>query len=254
MTGPATNNEPAVLAVIPARGGSKGLPGKNIRPLAGRPLIAHSIALANTCQEISRTVVSTDSDEIADVARGAGGDVPFLRPGELARDDTPMWPVIRHALESVEHEEKREYDYVLLLDPTSPGRLPEHVAGAMKRLQDTATADGIIGVSRPEFNPIWHCVVERDGWMQDLMPDAATYARRQDVPTVYRINATLYAWRADFVRREVADWRSGGRHLLYEVPELNAIHIDDADEFARAELFIERGILRLPWLTPNERA
>ena len=243
-----------MLAVIPARGGSKGLPGKNIRPLAGLPLIAHSLALARACSRISRTIVSTDSPEIAEIARSFGADVPFLRPAELSQDDTPMWPVLRHALEAAEREERREYKYLLLLDPTSPGRLPEHVAGALKKLTDTPDADGIVGVSRPDFNPIWHCVVERDGWMQDLMPEAARYARRQDVPAVYRINATLYIWRAAFVRRESQDWRSNGRHLLYEVPELNAIHIDDADEFARAEALIRDGLIRLPWLAAAEPA
>ena len=242
-----------MLAIIPARGGSKGLPGKNIRPLAGLPLIAHSISLADACPEITRAVVSTDSQEIADVARRHGGDVPFLRPTELARDDTGMWPVLRHALESVEREQGREYDYLLLLDPTSPGRLPEHVSGALTRLENTPDADGIIGVSEPKCNPIWHCVVDRDGWMHDLMPEASGYVRRQDVPAVYRINATLYLWRATYVRSEARDWRAYGRHLLFEVPELNAIHIDDAEEFALAELLIQHGMIRLPWLEATDR-
>src|SRR3989304_4564407 len=91
---------PRLLAVIPARGGSKGLPGKNIRPLAGIPLIAHSILLARLCPEIDRLAVSTDSPEIAAVAKQYGADVPFMRPAELARDDSPSWPVVRHALEA----------------------------------------------------------------------------------------------------------------------------------------------------------
>ncbi|HUE85071.1 MAG TPA: acylneuraminate cytidylyltransferase family protein [Vicinamibacterales bacterium] len=244
MTGGAAR----VLAVIPARGGSKGLPGKNIRPLAGLPLIAHSLACARACQTISRTIVSTDSAEIANVARAHGGDAPFVRPAELADDTTPMWPVLRHALAFVESEERQPYDVLVLLDPTSPGRLPGDITAAVQRLDATPEADGIIGVSRPEFNPLWHCVVERGGWMADLNPDAATYARRQDVPTVYRINATLYAWRARFVRAEAADWRANGRNLLYELPEARAIHIDDADEFAKAEALIAAGLIALPWL------
>lgn len=241
-----------MLAVIPARGGSKGLPGKNVRTLAGLPLIAHSIALARLCPDIRRAIVSTDSPEIADVARAFGGDVPFLRPAALAQDDTPMWPVVQHALRAVEEEEadgSSRFDYVVLLDPTSPGRLPEHVAGARQRLAAVPDADGIVGVSRPDFNPLWHCVVERDGWMSDLVPGASAYVRRQDVPAVYRINATLYVWRADFVRR-ATDWRRDGRHLIYEVPEVHAIHIDDGDEFARAEVAIREGLVRLPWLSP----
>jgi CMP-N,N'-diacetyllegionaminic acid synthase len=242
-----------MLAVIPARGGSKGLPGKNIRPLAGLPLIAHSIALAKRCPEITRTIVTTDSAEIAAVAREFGADLPFIRPAALAQDDTPIWPVLRHALETTEVADGRRYDYLLLLDPTSPGRLPEDVARAAARLEASPGADGIIGVSVPEFNPVWHCVVERNGVMEDLIDGAARFGRRQDVPTVYRINASLYIWRASFVRAQASDWRSTGRHLLHEVPDVRAIHIDTIDEFERAELFIREGIVMLPWLLEKER-
>jgi len=241
-----------MLAIIPARGGSKGLPGKNIRPLAGLPLIAHSILLSRLCPQITRTIVSTDAPEIAEVARQFGAEVPFLRLQELAQDDTPMWPVLRHALEKVEVQENRRYTYLLLLDPTSPGRLPEDIAGALTKLESIPAADGIIGVSKPEFNPIWHCVVEHDGWMEFLIPDAGSYARRQDVPPVYRINATLYIWRAEFVRRETDKWIEHGKHLIYEVPERRAIHIDDIDEFIRTEALIRHGFVRLPWLESKE--
>jgi CMP-N,N'-diacetyllegionaminic acid synthase len=242
------DTESGLLAIIPARGGSKGLPGKNIRPLAGLPLIAHSIRLAQMCPEITREIVSTDSPEIAAVARQFGAGVPFLRPAELAQDDTPMWPVLRHALQTVEEQASHRYEYVLLLDPTSPGRLPEDIAKALTRLRTVPQADGIIGVSQPEFNPIWHCVVERDGWMFDMFSEAASHDRRQDLAPVYRINASLYIWRAAFMRREAGSWRAQGRHLLYEIPEARAIHIDDANEFARAELMIRHGLISLPWI------
>ncbi len=236
-----------LFAIIPARDGSKGLPGKNIRPLAGLPLIAHSILLARRCPEITETVVTTDATDIAEVARRFGARV-LMRPAALGQDDTPMWPVVRHALSAVEEEDGRQFEYVLLLDPTSPGRLPQDVTAALERLEQVPKAAGIIGVSRPVFNPIWHCVVERDGWMEDLSSAGATYIRRQDVPTVYRINASLYIWRAQFVRREEGSWRERGRHLMHEVPESRAIHIDDAEEFERADLLVRGGLIRLPWL------
>lgn len=237
-----------LLAVIPARRGSKGLPGKNIRPLAGLPLIAHSILFAKLCPEIKRLIVSTDCDEISDVARQFGADVPFQRSPELAQDDTPIWPVLRHALKAAEDLDGVSYEYLLLLDPTSPGRLPSDVSAAYRLLQGTPSADGIIGVSKPEFNPIWHCVIERDGWMTDLIEDGAKYSRRQDVPVVYRINASLYIWRSGFVRCRETDWRRNSKHLLYEIPEFRAIHIDDVHEFERAELLVKNGIILLPWL------
>jgi len=241
-----------LLAIIPARGSSKGLPGKNIRPFAGLPLIAHSILFAKLCPEIDHLIVSTDSPDIATIAREFGAEVPFVRPPELAKDDAPLWPVLRHALETVEQQERKRYEMLLLLDPTSPARLPADITKALGRLCEVSTADGIIGVSRPEFNPIWHCVVERDGWMTDLMEEGNRFERRQEVPTVYRINGSLYLWRAEFVRKQTQGWRRDGRHLLYEIPELRAMSIDDLSEFQRAEMLVTQGLLEFPWLNGAE--
>ena len=241
-----------VLAVIPARGGSKGLPGKNLRPFAGLPLIAHSILFAKLCPELDRCLVTTDAREIAEVAEQHGADVPFLRPAELAQDDTPVWPVVRHALAEAERQGDGPYEFLALLDPTSPAREPSDLSGALRRLRERPEADGILAVSRPDFNPIWHCVRERGGWMADLIEAGAGYERRQEVPTVYRINGALYVWRTGFVRREAWSWRRGGRHLLYEIPESRAMSIDTVAQFERAELLVKRGLITFPWL--NESA
>ena len=238
-----------ILAVVPARGGSQGLPGKNIRPFAGLPLIAHAILFAKLCPEIDRCIVSTDSSEIAEVARKYGGDVPFIRPVQLAQDDTPLWPVLRHALEFAEGEERAKYDYVLLLDPTTPCRLPVYITEAFRMLRANPDADGIIGVSIPDFNPIWHSVIDKGGWMTDLFPEATCYDRRQDVPVVYRVNGSLYIWRASFMRGEELEWRKHGKHLMYETPDFSAISIDTEEEFERAELFVKAGMVPLPWLS-----
>ena len=237
-----------LLAVIPARSGSKTLPNKNIRPFAGVPLIAHSILLAKMCPGIDRCIVSTDGQEIAQAARRFGAEVPFLRPAELSGDETPMWAVLLHALETVEEQERARYEEVLLLDPTSPARVPEDIAGALEKLRAAPAADGVIGVSEPDFNPMWHCVVERDGWMADLIPEGAGFDRRQDVPSVYRINGSLYIWRTAFMRRHRDSWRRPGRHLLYEIPELRAMSIDTEEQFQKAELLVKAGLVRFPWL------
>jgi N-acylneuraminate cytidylyltransferase len=237
-----------LMAVIPARGGSKGLPGKNIRLFAGLPLIAHSILFARQCSEITRLVVSTDSEAVASLARKFDADVPFLRPAELAGDEAPLWAVLRHALETVEELDRKQYEFVVLLDPTSPAREPKDLQDALDRLQGNPHADGIIGVSRPDFNPIWHCVVERDGWMSYLIDQGTTFSRRQDVPPVYRINGGLYIWRTSFVRREPRGWQGYGRHRIYETPEYRAMSIDDLKEFERAELLVKSGFIRFPWL------
>lgn len=237
------------LAVIPARGGSKGLPGKNLRPFAGLPLIAHSILLAKLCPEVGRIVVSTDSPEIARTAKSFGAEVPFLRPAELARDETPLWPVIRHALSQVDAPEGADYETVLLLDPTSPAREPGDIAGSFRLLDGNPAADGVIGVSRPDFNPIWHCVVEKEGWMSDLFQEGGRFERRQDLPPVYRINGSLYLWRSSFVRGEEIGWRQNGKHRIFEIPELRAMSFDTLEEFDKAELLVTSGLIRFPWLS-----
>ena len=234
------------LAVIPARGGSKGVPGKNVRLLAGLPLVVHSLELSRRCPEIARTVVSTDSESIAAVAREAGGDVPFLRPPELARDDTPMLPVLRHALGELDPDGTR-YELLLLLDPTSPGRLPEDVDRAHEILRQDPGADGVVAVSEPSFNPLWTAVFDRDGDLEPVFAEARAIGRRQDVPRVFRINAALYLFRTDFLRRENESWLNG-RHRALEIPELRAFHLDHEDDFALSELMLERGLVQLPWL------
>jgi N-acylneuraminate cytidylyltransferase len=236
----------STLAVVPARGGSKGFPGKNVQPLAGLPLLVHSLRLAELCPEVDRTVVSTDSEEIARTAAACGAELPFLRPPELARDETPMLPVLRHALAELDPEGER-YELLLLLDPTSPGRLPEDVARAHELLRRTPEADGVVSVSEPPFNPLWHAVVERDGFMEPLHAEARTFGRRQDVPRVLRINAALYLFRVEFLRREREAWQNG-RHRLLEIPDLRAFHIDTEEDFRVCELVLESGLVRLPWL------
>lgn len=235
------------LALITARGGSKGLPGKNIKPFMGLPLIAHSIFFAKRCPEISRCLVSTDSLAIAEVAKRFGAEVPFLRPAELAADDTPIWPVLRHALTWADQDAGSPYEALVLLDPTSPAREPSDVTRAMELLQSGPDVDGVISVSEPEFSPIWHTVIERDGWMVDLL-DGSRFERRQEVPTVYRINGSLYLWRAAFVRREPFAWRREGKHKLLDIPEARAMSIDTDEQFQRAEALVRSGLIRFPWL------
>jgi CMP-N,N'-diacetyllegionaminic acid synthase len=238
-----------ILAVIPARGGSKGLPGKNVRPLAGLPLIAHSIKCAALCLEIDRCIISTDSDKIADCVKQYGGNAPFLRPPELAQDDTPMMPVLQHALKEMERLDARRYESLLLLDPTSPGRLPADVIRAVAMLEEDPNCIGVVGVSEPHFNPRWNCVEERSGYMALAFAQGVKYVRRQDVPPVYRINATLYLWRRDYLlSAPAAPFASDARHKMLVVPETRAIHIDTIEDFQLAEAMIHAGIAELPWL------
>jgi len=199
------------------------------------------------CPEVERLIVSTDSETVAAVAREHGAEVPFIRPAELATDTAPMQGVLQHALREMERLDRRRYGALLLLDPTSPGRLPGDIAKAVQLLDADPAADGVVGVSRPGFNPYWHCMVEKNGYMSPLIPGADRFVRRQDLPAVFRINASLYLWRRDFLLRLEGSWMNG-RNVMLEIPEVRAIHIDDREEFERADLMIREGLVRLPWL------
>lgn len=242
---------PRLLAVVPARGGSRGLPGKNLRPLRGLPLVVHSIKAAAMVPSISRCVVSTDSDEIARVVRAAGGDAPFLRPAELATDAAPMAPVVRHALQWCEGDEGRQYEAVVLLDPTSPLRRPDQLVEAIELLFSHDDLDGVVSVSEPTFNPIW--VGVRGGAapgepLTRFFDSGTGVTRRQDAERFLRINGNFYVWRADFVRRLESSWFDEGRHSGFVIPESQGCSIDDEYEFGLVEALVDSGLATLPWM------
>jgi CMP-N,N'-diacetyllegionaminic acid synthase len=243
-----------VLAVIPARGGSKGLPGKNTRPLAGLPLIGHSLRAADLVPSIDRCVVSTDSEQIADLARSLGADVPFLRPAELAADDTPMAPVLRHALGEVEATEGSTYDFVVLLDPTSPAREPADIEAAIARLAARPEWDGVVSVSAPTFQPVWvgvRSAADDPDRMERYFAEGVGITRRQQLGRYLRVNGNFYVWRADFVRRMESSWMDEGVHGMVEIPESRAFAIDYRYEFDVLEALIAQGLVQLPWLRPG---
>lgn len=241
-----------VLAVIPARGGSRGLPGKNIRDLAGLPLIGHSVMAARLMPSVTRTIISTDSLEIAEVARSLGAEVPFMRPPELALDETPMPPVLRHALSTIEEQEGRAYDYVILLDPTSPVRRPEQVERGLSLLEERPSWDGLVSVSSPGFHPLWVGVRPDDdepGRMRRFFADGEGVTRRQDLGAFLRVNGNFYVWRASFIRRPIIAWMDEGVHGMLEIPEHEAFAIDFLYQFQQVEALIRQGFVDLPWLS-----
>lgn len=243
---------PRTLAVVPARGGSKGLPGKNVMPLAGMPLVAHAVKALEMVQAVDRVVVSTDDDTIAAVAREWGADVPFQRPADLAADDTPMGPVLRHALAVVEEAEGRTYDLLVLGDPTSPGRDPRAIDEAVARLWDSPDHVGAVAVSEPMFHPAWVGVREVDGTLERYDSAGVGVTRRQDNPDRFlRINGSFYVWRTEFIRALEGSWLDAGPHLAIEIDELHAFSIDDQLEFDVVTCLVDGGVLRLPWLAPQ---
>lgn len=158
-----------VLAIIPARGGSKSIPRKNIRSLAGKPLIAHSIERARESTMITRVIVSTDDQEIADIARQCGAEVPFLRPSELAQDDTPDWPVFFHALEWLSGREGYRPTLVVHLRPTTPARRVEVMDMAIRRFQERSDVESLRSVSPACYSPYKMWVINAEGWLEPVV-------------------------------------------------------------------------------------
>lgn len=247
-TPPTPPIAPRILAVVPARGGSRGLPGKNTRSLCGLPLVAHAIRAAEATPAVTRVVVTTDSTEIAEVAREHGGDVPFLRPPELAADDTPMAPVIAHAVTAVEAMEGTRYDAVVLLDPTSPARDPDQISSAVEMLWKDPLLDGVVSVSEPTFQPEWVGVRQEGTTLGRYFPSAVGVTRRQDTERYLRINGNFYVWRAGSARALNRSWFDEGRYAGFEIPEAQAFSIDDDYEFRLIQALVTAGLVRLPWI------
>lgn len=228
-----------VVALICARGGSKGLPGKNIRPLAGKPLITWAIEQAQAVRRIRRVVVSTDSAEIAEVARMAGADVPFLRPAELAQDRSPEWLVWRHALEYFKVNEGRFPDALLVVPATAPLRAVQDLENCLDVYEEGA-ADVVITVSDAHRSPYFNMVkVTPQGWVDLVIPQDSTVSRRQDVPVVYDMTTVGYVAKPDFVMSSSGIFEGRVRHV--HVPAERALDIDTPLDFRVAELLMAAG-------------
>jgi N-acylneuraminate cytidylyltransferase len=175
-----------VLAIIPARGGSKGVPRKNIKNLAGKPLIAWTIEEAKKSKYIDRLIISSDDLEIIEIARQWGCEAPFVRSMELAQDDTPGIDPIMHAIGKLPH-----YDYVMVLQPTSPLRTSADIDLCMELCVEKR-ARACVSVTEPDKSPYWMFTVDADGKMNQLIGTKAVISRRQDLPKVYAVNGALY--------------------------------------------------------------
>jgi CMP-N-acetylneuraminic acid synthetase len=221
-----------VLGIVPARGGSKGVPGKNVRLLAGRTLLDYTASAASASGVLDRIVLSTDSDEIADAGRRAGLEVPFLRPASLAQDDTPMLPVIEHAIAALT-ESGWAPDVIVLLQPTSPLRRPWHIRDAVTTLRETSADSVVTVVELPRhLSPDYVMRIE-DGLLRPFLPDGARVTRRQDARAAYSRDGTVYAcWRATIER-----FRSiyGERCQPLIVSAADSLSIDSLDDWAEAE-------------------
>jgi CMP-N,N'-diacetyllegionaminic acid synthase len=221
-----------VLGLVPARSGSKGVPRKNVRPLAGLTLLEYTARAARESAVLDRVILTTDSGEIADAGRRAGLEVPFLRPAPLAADDTPMLPVIEHALaETAKHGWTP--DIIVLLQPTSPLRRPHHIRDAVNLLRET-NADSVVTVVEVPRHLSPDYVMRIDGGrLKPFLPEGLRITRRQDARPAYSRDGTVYAFRRSTLERFGSIYGEDCRPLLIDARE--SLSIDTQDDWDEAE-------------------
>jgi N-acylneuraminate cytidylyltransferase len=220
----------SVLALIPARGGSKGVPRKNVRTIGGKPLIVWTIEAAQQACSVSRIVVSTEDAEIAEIARASGAEVPFMRPDALAQDTTPGMDVVFHALDHLEH-----CDDVLLLQPTSPLRSAYDI-DAIAALRAKTQAPSAVSVSRAAHPPQWMYRMEKSAELRPVL-DEPVPVRRQDTDEIYVLNGALYSARLDWllIHRSFMSKETVG----YVMPTERSVDIDTSNDWHWVEFLMK---------------
>lgn len=212
-----------ILGITPARSGSKGIPDKNIIEVGGKPLIAHTIAVALAVPELDRYIISTDSKKIATLCQSLGAEVPFLRPPPLASDTAAMLPVLEHALVEMENMQQEKVDFIVLLDPTAPLRKIEDVRNAIGQFIES-DCDVLISVHESERNPYFNMVEVRNGFCKTVVSGDTPINRRQDAPEVFDMNTVV----AIFSRKAIVDIgeRLPPKTKPFFVPRERSIDID----------------------------
>lgn len=227
-----------VLALVPARAGSKGLPGKNVRPLQGKPLLAWPIEAARGSRYVDRVVISTDSTEFAELARAAGADVPFLRPDHLANDTAPSIGFVEHCLDTLEAAGDT-YHYIVLLEPTSPLTEAQDIDKALEALvAKERDADAIVGVTAlASSHPAFAVRIDTDGLMQPYSSESfGQLPRRQDIEPLYSLDGSLYASTVEAIRRERGFCHR--RTLPFVTPRWKSFEVDDLVDFICIEAIL----------------
>jgi len=225
-----------VLCTICARAGSKGVPSKNVRSIAGKPLIVHTIEQALACSFITKTIVSTDGEAIAKVAREAGAEVPFLRPKELATDDASKEAVLKHAVRFLQ-ERGEKYDFVIDLDPTSPLRWVSDIEAAFHQFLES-DANNLYSVTPARRNPYFNMIeLDERGRSRLCKTPPKDIANRQNAPCVFEMNASIYIYRTEFLLKEPMTLHSDNT-IVYIMPTERSVDIDTPLDFKIVELLL----------------
>ena len=232
-----------IIGLITARGGSKSIPQKNIRMLAGKPLIAWTIDAARRSKEFSRIIVSTDDAKIVEVAIEWGAEVPFIRPAELARDDSSSISAVLHAIHWLEEKEGFCPEYIMQLQPTSPLRTAEDISGAIQLAKDRH-AVAIVSVCEAARHPYLCKRILDDGTLADFVKTDINYVRRQDFPPAYALNGAIYLNQRGSLLRDQTDLPEGT--VAYVMPQERSVDIDTPWDWHLTELILkelgDRGI------------
>lgn len=233
------SDRPFILGLITARAGSKGLPGKHLLPLGNKPLLQWTCEAALAAKSLSRVILSTDGQDIADCAQQAGVDVPFLRPAELAGDDTPHVDVVLHALDWWQEHENTQLSYLCLLQPTSPFRTVEDIDVAAELLLQKR-APAIVGVTEATDHPYLTQQLNDQGQLTPFIEHNLTYARRQDLPPAYVINGAIYIIAVDVLRQTRSFLPP--QTLAYIMPRKRSIDIDCDTDLMLARAVLDQKI------------
>lgn len=226
-----------ILAVIPARKGSKRLPKKNIKDLNGKPLIAWTIEASTASKYITNTIVSSDSEDILNIAKKYGAETPFLRPKHLAEDESQSIDVITHAINYYKEELNMEFDYVILLQPTSPLRTAVNIDEAIEYLIEK-NAKAVISVCKMEHNPIWANTLNEEKSMKNFLDEKYINKRTQDLEEYYRINGAIYICKIDILLKENRFFIKDDI-FAYEMNQEDSVDIDTNLDFILAKTVME---------------
>jgi len=229
-----------ILGLIPARGGSKGLPRKNIKPLLGKPLIAWTIEQALASKYLDKVVVSTDDKEIAEISKKYGAAVPFMRPKELAEDNAKGIEVVLHAIDWLKKNNKqKQYNLLMLLQPTSPLRSTEDIDKAIEILF-LKEAKAIVSVCEADHHPLWANTLPGDGCMKDFIKKEIMNKNRQELPVFYRLNGAIYSAYCDYIKERKSFF--GKETFAYIMPKSRSVDIDNEVDLKLAEILVKNNI------------
>jgi CMP-N,N'-diacetyllegionaminic acid synthase len=228
-----------ILGTICCRGGSKGVRGKNIRLLNGKPLIAYTIEIARSCTMLDDVIVSTDNEEIANIAIEYGAKVPFIRPASLATDEASKWPVFLHAVEKYEEQFGREVSYIADMDVTVPLKMAIDIDGAIKMALRNPETDVVITGYTPEKNPYFNMMeVNKRGYAEIVAKSEEPIVRRQDAPKVFSLSGAAFVVKKSALYN-YSHW-SQAVCRVYEMPRERALDIDEEIDFELIELLLNR--------------